>query len=442
MKLTRQRQLSSGPNTEGAIPAKKQFRGGSSMKKTSIFLAVLIIFMSLATPAYAWNDWDIPGTYDVTSEKPATFVIAFVERDYQTGNNMTVTMIGESSERVLGFKYDNKTGEARMGGNIGDEYFDDLMYIKFDFGSSAWALRGEGYMRWGEKGAEKIPFTMVKTDGESEIRHPSAGDIEVPRDKNGKPIDSGIRFSDLSGEVQVRPGDDRLAWDFAELDMVLYHGDVIRVKRDSQMIISLPDMTTFVLRGPAEIVLNLYDEEESKLLLLAGKVITNLKKMYRNESIVEMGQAIAGARGTTYVMEEDGMTSTLKVLEGIVSFKPNNGEELLITDGQMVSATDGVAGEITGFSIEEELSDWDQPTQAMFREILAEAGREKKAASRDEISSTENTGEEADYTELFEKEIAKYESHVKMKSFLIYGLGIAFIGLIAAAVIFIRKRKK
>ena len=135
--------------------------------------------MSLATPAYAWNDWDIPGTYDVTSEKPATFVIAFVERDYQTGNNMTVTMIGESSERVLGFKYDNKTGEARMGGNIGDEYFDDLMYIKFDFGSSAWALRGEGYMRWGEKGAEKIPFTMVKTDGESEIRHPSAGDIEV-----------------------------------------------------------------------------------------------------------------------------------------------------------------------------------------------------------------------------------------------------------------------
>jgi hypothetical protein len=208
------------------------------------------------------------------------------------------------------------------------------------------------------------------------------------------------------------------------------------------MIISLPDMTTFVLRGPAEIVLNSYDEEESKLLLLAGKVITNLKKMYRNESIVEMSQAIAGARGTTYVMEEDGFTSTLKVLEGTVSFKPNNGEELLITDGQMVSATDGVAGEITSFSIEEELSGWTEPTQAMFREILADAGREKKAASGDEISSTENAGEEADYTELFEKEIAKYESHVKMKSFLIYGLGIAFIGLIAAAVIFIRKRKK
>ncbi len=411
------------------------------MKKTSIFLAVLIIFMTLPMPAYAWNAWDIPGTYDVTSEKPATFVIAFVEKDYQTGNNMTVTMIGESSERVLGFKYDNTTGEARMGGNIGDEYFDDLMYIKFDF--EGWgALRGEGYMRWGEKGAEKIPFIMVKTDGETESR-PSAGEVEVPRDKNGKPIDCGIRFSDISGEVQVRPGDDRLAWDIAELDQVLYHGDVLRLKRGAEVQLSLADMSVFVLRGPAEIIVSLGPEKENKLLLLVGKVIKNVKKMVIDGSLeVEMGQAIAGARGTTYVMEEDGFTSTLKVLEGTVSFKPNNGEELLITDGQMVSATDGVAGEITSFSIEEELSGWTEPTQAMFREILADAGREKKAASGKEISSPENAGEETDYKETLEKEIAKYENHVKMKSFLTYGLGIAIIGLAAAAVIFIRKRRK
>jgi hypothetical protein len=411
------------------------------MKKTSIFLAVLIIFMTLPMPAYAWNAWDIPGTYEVTSEKPATFVIAFVERDYQTGNNMTVTMIGESSERVLGFYYDNMTGEARMGGNIGDEFFEDLMYIKFDF--TGRTMRGEGYMRWGEKGAEKIPFTMVKTDGEAEMHWPTVREIEVPRDKNGKPIDCGIRFSDISGEVQVRPGDDRLAWDIAELDQVLYHGDVLRLKRGAEVQLSLADMSVFVLRGPAEIIVSLGPEKENKLLLLVGKVIKNVKKMVIDGSLeVEMGQAIAGARGTTYVMEEDGFTSTLKVLEGTVSFKPNNGEELLITDGQMVSATDGVAGEITSFSIEEELSGWTEPTQAMFREILADAGREKKAASGKEISSPENAGEETDYKETLEKEIAKYENHVKMKSFLTYGLGIAIIGLAAAAVIFIRKRRK
>ena len=108
----------------------------------------------------------------------------------------------------------------------------------------------------------------------------------------------------------------------------------------------------------------------------------------------------------------------------------------------MVSATDGVASEITSFSIEEALSDWDEPTQTMFREILAEAGREKKAASGEEISSPENAGEETDYKETFEKEIAKYESHVKMRSFLTYGLGIAIMCLVAVAVIFIRKRKK
>jgi len=85
--------------------------------------------MSLSMPVYAWDYWDIPGTYEVTSEKPATFVIAFVKRDHQTGNNMTVTMIGENSEKELQFFYDNITGEARMGGNIGDEHFDDLTNV-------------------------------------------------------------------------------------------------------------------------------------------------------------------------------------------------------------------------------------------------------------------------------------------------------------------------
>jgi hypothetical protein len=411
------------------------------MKKTSIFLGVLIIFMSLSMPVYAWDYWDIPGTYEVTSEKPATFVIAFVKRDHQTGNNMTVTMIGENSEKELQFFYDNITGEARMGGNIGDEHFDDLMYIKFDF--TGFTMRGEGYMRWGEKGAEKIPFTMVRVDGEAEWRWPSAGDVEVPRDKNGNPIDCGIRFNDISGEVQTRPGDDRLAWGIAELDQTLYHGDVLRLKRGAEVQLSLPDMTTFVLRGPAEIIVSLGPEKENKLLLLVGKVITNVKKMVKDGSLdVEMGQAIAGARGTSYVMEEDGSTSTLKVLEGTVSFKPNSGEELLITGGQMVYATDGVAGKVTSFSIEEELSGWAEPTQLMFQEILAKAEQEKDAASENEISSLENADEETNYTEHFEKEIAKYENHIKMKTFLTYGLGVVIVGLVVVTIIFVRKRRK
>jgi hypothetical protein len=333
-------------------------------------MLAFLFLLSLFTPAYALDAWDIPGTYEVTSEKPATFVIAMGK-----SGSMTVTMIGENSERVLEFHYDNLTGEARMGGNIGDEFFEDLMYIKFDF--TGYIMRGEGYMRWGEKGAEKIPFTMVKNDGEAEKPWPRAGKIEVPRDKNGNPIDSGIRFSNISGEVSVRAGDDVLGWNFAELDEPMYHGDVLRLQRGAEVHLSLPDMTLFVLRGPAEIIVSLGPEKENKLLLLVGKVITNVKKMVKDGSLeVEMGQAIAGARGTTYVMEEDGTTSTLKVLEGTVSFKPNNGEELLITDGQMVSATDGVAGEVKNFSIDDELSDWSEETQDVFRAILAEAQQE------------------------------------------------------------------
>lgn len=130
------------------------------------------------------------------------------------------------------------------------------------------------------------------------------------------------------------------------------------------------------------------------------------------------------------------------MLEGTVSFKPNSGEELLITGGQMVYATDGVAGKVTSFSIEEELSGWAEPTQLMFQEILAKAEQEKDAASENEISSLENADEETNYTEHFEKEIAKYENHIKMKTFLTYGLGVVIVGLVVVTIIFVRKRRK
>lgn len=45
------------------------------MKKTSIFLALLIIFMSLPMLAYALDAVSIPGTYEVTSEVVAEFQV-------------------------------------------------------------------------------------------------------------------------------------------------------------------------------------------------------------------------------------------------------------------------------------------------------------------------------------------------------------------------------
>ncbi len=364
--------------------------------KTVLFITIISTILLFCTPVQAFNSWDIPGTYAVTSENPATFVIAFVE-DHKTGSNMTVTMIREDSDGSvsesppLAFYYDNVKGEAYHLQQVGDKLFDDWMYIKFDF--SGYAMRGEGYMRWGEKGEEKIPFTMVRTDGEANKKWPSAGLIEVPRDEKGNPIDCGHRISDISGEVRIRPGDDVLAWGMAELDMTLYHGDVMRLERGAEVHFITNDLVPFVIRGPAEIIVSLGPgEEENKLLLLAGKVIRNVKKMVMEGTLeFEMSQGVAGIKGTTFVMEEDGTTSTLKVLEGTVSFKPTNGEELILTDGQMVSATNGLAGEITKFSINDELSNWSEKTRLIFGQILQEAGHVSENEPED-ITSDKGNG--------------------------------------------------
>jgi len=172
-------------------------------------------------------------------------------------------------------------------------------------------------------------------------------------------IDSGVRFSDLAGEVLVRPHDDILAWDMAELDMVLCVMDHVKTSYDSYAILSLPDMTTFMLKPESEVILNTRSEEESKIALLAGKVWVNVKKMIKDGTMnVEMSEAVAGIKGTTLVLEEDGATSTLKVLEGTVEFTSYAGESLLVTDGQTVSVTDGTFGPLEDFSVEEEMEIW------------------------------------------------------------------------------------
>lgn len=400
------------------------------MRIFGLLMAMTILIMIFSMPNYAFDFWDIPGTYDVTSEKPSTFVITEGKSITMQTKFLNVQMIGESSERDLEFIYDNMTGEARMEGKIGDVAFDDLMYIKFDFSGSV--MRGEGYMRWGEKGEEKILFSMVKIDGADEMKWPSAGKIEVPKDKNGKPIDSGFRFSSISGEANVRPGDDLLAWDFAELDQVLYHGDVLRLKRGAEVQLSMPDMAVFVLRGPAEIIISLGPENENKMMLLVGKVIRNVKKMVTEGSIdMELSQAIAGARGTVYAMEEDGVTSTLKVLEGTVSFKPTNGEEILITEGQMVTATDGVASEVISFSIDDELSSWNEETQTIFRSILNEVTTSKQ----NEASQEKEASQENDTTD----ELIRDDSDVK-KPIPVFVIGIASAGVLIGLSVYILSR--
>ena len=64
-----------------------------------------------------------------------------------------------------------------------------------------------------------------------------------------KRVDSKIRFNDLYGEVSIRPDyEEDDAYEFAELDTIIYEEDRIRTKEESGAILGLEDMSTYVIK--------------------------------------------------------------------------------------------------------------------------------------------------------------------------------------------------
>jgi len=198
-------------------------------------------------------------------------------------------------------------------------------------------------------------------------------------------------LADAHGEVNVRPneGDDD-EYVFAEVGMRLYHDDRIRTRLRSAAIIGFADLTSFVIPEDSIVVLDIASEKECKLSLFAGTVWTNLKRMVEDGSMeIEMGQAIAGARGTTFICEEANGTSTVKVIEGTVQFTPRNGAPILVGGGEMVSATNGLASPVKRFSISRELTNWNATVGAMTTAILAEKGISLEDAGDDDEATAE-----------------------------------------------------
>jgi len=182
-------------------------------------------------------------------------------------------------------------------------------------------------------------------------------------------------FSDLYGEVSVRPDDADDAYEFAELSMILYHNDRIRTKAKSGAIICFADLSTFVMKPDSVIVLDTRVTKESKFKLIAGTILVNIKRILEDGNVdIEMTQAVAGIKGTTLVCEESDGKSTLKVIEGSVELTPENGDPILVHGGEMVTATNGKHGKVMKFSPSEELGTWLKTSQDMIQQALREKG--------------------------------------------------------------------
>jgi hypothetical protein len=74
---------------------------------------------------------------------------------------------------------------------------------------------------------------------------------------------------------------------------------------------------------------------------------------------VEMTQAVAGIKGTTFVVENTGIKSVLKVIEGIVNYTSKaNNKSIDVKAGETVSATNSGLSPKTSFNVAAEKAQW------------------------------------------------------------------------------------
>lgn len=142
----------------------------------------------------------------------------------------------------------------------------------------------------------------------------------------------------------------------------------IRTGPRSSIIFGFRDFSTFAVGPDTTLVFKkVENRKETKLELVASNIWVNIKKMIKDGTMeVTMNQATAGIKGTTFVCEDNGETSTLKVIEGSVEFVAKaDGKKEIVGAGEMISATAEGMGAKSNFDVKEETDKWDEIQASM-----------------------------------------------------------------------------
>jgi hypothetical protein len=304
--------------------------------------------------------------------------ILVIESVSPTQGKVKLTGADDQPPVNLPFRYDAKTGVIAL-----DEKVPQLggNRIKID-ATARLVARGERY-------ASQVEGTLMAIDPQGEqkgwlkfgFKGKAASVLERMVPKTIKPTpptppkdtrrrDSGTRFSDLSGQVEICRYDYDLqkhnedTKDVAKMGMIIYVDDLIITGEDSGAILSFSDMTTYQMGAETRVVCDTPPERDSKIKLLMGNIWVNIKKMIKDGTMeVHMSQAVCGIKGTIFTCTETGTSSEVKVLEGAVTMKHiKTGKEQLVSAGQTLVATSEGLSEPTPFDVPSERAKWTKPS--------------------------------------------------------------------------------
>jgi len=195
----------------------------------------------------------------------------------------------------------------------------------------------------------------------------SVPDLEIKKGKWEVETVSSARFGDLFGQVEVnipQPDGtyDEEEWNSAKLDTELPPGTRIIVREKSGLILVFPDTQTNITVGPGTEIVLVSPDPQSMISLPWGILKANVQKMMKDGSMeIEMSQAVAGIKGTQFVLNETKTESSVRVIKGSVSFKSKaNGQTEMVNAGETMTADKNGLGQKTTFDPVEEEKKWQE----------------------------------------------------------------------------------
>lgn len=158
--------------------------------------------------------------------------------------------------------------------------------------------------------------------------------IEINKPVN--PVSKGNKISSTKGQVLV--SNNGKNWNTANTNENLKTGDQIKTGANSSANFTLADIINLILGGNSWVGITNDNKSAPQLKFFGGNVKISLPK--GNNLKVEMSQAIATVKGTSFELTENGERSIVKVTEGVVQFRhKNTGATTNVSAGQTFIAT-------------------------------------------------------------------------------------------------------
>ena len=277
--------------------------------------------------------------------------------DYEVEEGATINLSCSGTENVLiGVTANNKSTVLASGAKsascsykvpTGLKKFRITMYND----GSSHHPRMDIYCTVKKASKQTSPARKEKTDDE---KFPTI--LRAPKNNGCHQKDSKIRFNDFWGEVKIRCNfEEDDSYEFVDIGTVIYEDDRIKTEEESGAILGLEDMSTYVIKPETTLIIHTDEKKTSKLELIIGTTISNIKKMAEGKSLeVEMSQCVCGIEGTIVVFEQKGKESNVWLMAGAVSVKSKKtGKVTKLQPGQRsITGTNGVV-QVKSFNIEE-----------------------------------------------------------------------------------------